>query len=100
MTGSYDPELNLIYWAVGNPAADFYGADREGANLYTDSIVALDADTGKLKWHHQQIPHDVWDFDSAYECVLLDLEVDGRQRKLLLNVNKSGYTFVLDRPGR
>jgi alcohol dehydrogenase (cytochrome c) len=97
MTGSYDPELNLVYWAVGNPAADFYGGDRKGDNLYTDSIIALDADTGKLKWHYQQIPHDVWDFDSAYECVLLDLPVDGKIRKLLLNVNKSGYTFVVDR---
>jgi alcohol dehydrogenase (cytochrome c) len=97
MTGSYDPELNLIYWAVGNPAADFYGGDRAGDNLYTDSIIALDADTGKLKWYYQQIPHDVWDFDSAYECVLLDLPVDGTPRKLLLNVSKSGYAFVVDR---
>ena len=97
MTGSYDPELNLVYWAVGNPAADFYGEDRRGDNLYTNSVVALDADTGKLKWYHQQIPHDVWDFDTAYECVLLDLPVEGKTRKLLLNVNKSGYTFVVDR---
>ncbi|MCP5114494.1 MAG: PQQ-dependent dehydrogenase, methanol/ethanol family [bacterium] len=97
MTGSYDPELNLVYWPVGNPAADFYGGDRKGINLYTDSIVALNADTGKLVWYHQQIEHDVWDFDTAYECVLLDLPVKGRQRKLLLNVNKSGHTFVVDR---
>lgn len=97
MTGSFDPELNLVYWPVGNPAADFYGGSRKGDNLYTDSIIALDADTGKLKWYNQQIPHDVWDFDSAYESVLLDLTVDGRPRKLLLNVNKSGYVFVLDR---
>ena len=67
MTGSYDPELNLIYWGVGNPAADFYGDERGGDNLYTDSVVALDADTGKLKWYYQEIPHDVWDWDSAYE---------------------------------
>lgn len=97
MTGSYDAELNLVYWSVGNPAADFYGGEREGANLYTDSVVALDADTGKLVWYYQQIPHDVWDFDTAYECVLLDLAVEGRLRKLLLNVNKGGYTFVVDR---
>lgn len=97
MTGSYDAALNLIYWSVGNPAADFYGESRKGANLYTDSVVALDADTGKLKWYHQQIPHDVWDFDTAYENILLDLPVKGVPSKLLLNVNKSGFTWVLDR---
>ncbi|MBI3681260.1 MAG: PQQ-dependent dehydrogenase, methanol/ethanol family [Acidobacteria bacterium] len=97
MTGSYDPQLNLVYWSVGNPAADFYGDSRKGANLYTDSIVALDADSGKLKWYCQQIPHDVWDFDTAYENILLDLTVKGQQRKLLLNVNKGGFTWVVDR---
>jgi alcohol dehydrogenase (cytochrome c) len=97
MTGSYDAELNLVYWSIGNPAADFYGGSRKGANLYTDSVVALDADTGKLKWYNQQIPHDVWDFDTAYENILLDLPVNGVARKLLLNVNKSGFTWVLDR---
>ena len=97
MTGSFDAELNMIYWGVGNPAADFYGGSRKGDNLYTDSVVALDADSGKLKWHHQQVPHDVWDWDAAYECVLFDAEVKGQKRKLLLNVNKGGYTFVVDR---
>lgn len=97
MTGSYDPSLNLVYWSVGNPAADFYGGSRKGANLYTDSVVALDADTGKLKWYNQQIPHDVWDFDTAYENILFDLPVKGQMRKLLLNVNKSGFTWVMDR---
>ena len=97
MTGSYDPELDLIYWGVGNPAADFYGGDRRGDNLYTDCIVALDPDTGELKWHYQEIPHDVWDWDAAYECVLLDLPVNGIMRKLLVNPNKGGYTWVLDR---
>ena len=97
MTGSYDPELNLIYWGVGNPAADFYGGDRTGDNLYTDSIVALDADSGELKWYYQQIPHDVWDWDTAYECLLVDLPVNGKKRKLLINPNKGGYTWVLDR---
>ena len=97
MTGSYDPELNLIYWGVGNPAADFYGGDRTGDNLYTDSVVALDADSGELKWYYQQIPHDVWDWDTAYECVLIDLPVNGKKRKLLINPNKGGYTWVLDR---
>ncbi len=97
MTGSYDPDLNLVYWSVGNPAADFYGGSRKGRNLYTDCVVALDADSGKLKWYYQQIPHDVWDFDTAYENVLVDLPVKGQPRKLLINVNKSGYTFVNDR---
>lgn len=97
ITGTYDPELDLLYWAVGNPAADFYGADREGANLYTDSIVALDPDTGQLAWHYQQIPHDVWDYDTAYEIVLLDLEVKGTRRKAILNPSKSGYVWLLDR---
>ncbi len=97
MTGSYDPELNLVYWGVGNPAADFYGDSRQGNNLYTDSTVALDADTGKLKWYFQEVPHDVWDWDSAYENVLLDLPVRGQRRKLLLTVNKGGLVFVLDR---
>ena len=97
MTGSYDADLNLVYWGIGNPAADFYGDSRPGANLYTDSVVALDPDSGTLKWYFQQIPHDVWDWDSAYESVLLDLPVKGEMRKLLLNTNKGGYTFVLDR---
>jgi alcohol dehydrogenase (cytochrome c) len=93
ITGSYDPELNLIFWGVGNPAADFYGESRKGDNLYTGSIVALDADTGKLKWYFQEVPYDVWDWDSAYEIVLADIG----GRKLLIHVNKGGYVFVLDR---
>ncbi len=97
LTGSYDAELNLIFWGIGNPAADFYGDERRGLNLYTDSTVALDADTGKLKWYYQQIPYDVWDWDAVYENVLLDLEHKGQKRKLLLNVNKGGYVFVVDR---
>ena len=97
ITGSYDPELDILYWGVGNPAADFYGESRKGDNLYTDSIVALDPDTGKLIWHYQEIPYDVWDWDSAYEIVLVDLEYGGEKRKLLVNPNKGGFTWVLDR---
>jgi alcohol dehydrogenase (cytochrome c) len=102
MTGSFDPGLNLLYWGVGNAASDLdptdrYSGEGEGANLYTASVVALDADTGKLKWHYQEVPKDVWDYDSAYECVLVDREVRGRMRKLLIHVNKGGYAFVLDR---
>jgi alcohol dehydrogenase (cytochrome c) len=97
MTGSYDAELNLTYWSVGNPAADFYGGNRKGDNLYTDCVIALDVDSGKLKWYFQQIPHDVWDFDTAYENILFDATVKGKPRKLLLNVNKGGLVFVNDR---
>ena len=63
VTGSYDPELNLVYWGTGNPAPDWNGAVRRGDNLYTDCIVALDADTGKLKWYFQATPHDLWDWE-------------------------------------
>ena len=97
MTGSYDPELNLIYWGVGNAASDLDGARRRGDNLYTASIVALDADSGKLRLYYQEVPHDVWDYDAAYEQVLVDLPVNGRTRKLLVNATKTGYTWVLDR---
>ena len=97
MTGSYDKELNLTYWSVGNPAADFYGGNRKGDNLYTDCVIALDPDTGTLKWYFQQVPHDVWDFDTAYENILFDATVKGKPRKLLLNVNKGGMVFVNDR---
>jgi alcohol dehydrogenase (cytochrome c) len=97
MTGSFDPDLNLLYWGVGNPAADFDATDRRGKNLYTGSVIALDPDTGGLKWHYQEIPQDVWDFDATYECILADLPVKGRKRKVLLHFNKGGYVWVLDR---
>lgn len=97
MTGSYDPELDLIYWGTGNASSDFYGGHRVGANLYTNSIVALNAVTGKIVWHFQTIPHDVWDFDSAYEAILVDVSVDGKPRKLLIHPDKNGYVYILDR---
>jgi alcohol dehydrogenase (cytochrome c) len=104
MTGSFDPALNTVFWGTGNAAGDFFDGDRlagtdksKDVNLYTASVVALDADTGKLKWYHQEVPDDLWDFDSAYECVLIDRELNGRMRKLLVHMNKSGLTFVLDR---
>ena len=97
MTGSYDPEFDLIYWGVGNPAADFYGEGRQGSNLYTDCIVALKATSGEVAWYFQEIPHDLWDYDSAYECILLDLPVNGKMRKLLLHPNKGGYIYIVDR---
>lgn len=97
LTGSYDAELNLVYWGVGNPSSDFYGENRKGDNLYSNSIIALDADTGKLKWYYQEVPHDLYDFDSSYECVLIDYEKDGKKQKLLVHANKGGMTWVVDR---
>lgn len=97
VTGTFDPSLNLIYWGVGNPGPDFYGAEREGDNLYSDSVVALDADTGKLRWHFQFTPHDVDDYDATIVPVLLDAEVKGIKRKLLVEANRNGFYYVLDR---
>jgi alcohol dehydrogenase (cytochrome c) len=93
VTGTYDPELNLYYAGTGNPAPDFDGEVREGDNLYTDSVVALDVDTGEIKWHYQFTPHDLWDYDSTMEMTLF--ERDGK--KLLAHFDKNGYMFVLDR---
>ncbi|GBD17019.1 Quinoprotein ethanol dehydrogenase [bacterium HR26] len=93
VTGTYDPELNLLYWGTGNPSPDFDGTVREGDNLYTDCVIAVDADTGKIRWHYQFTPHDVWDYDSTMECILFEL--DGQ--KLLGHFDKNGYFFVLDR---
>jgi len=98
LTGSYDPELNLVYWGVGNPSSDFYGEERPGANLYTNSLIALDADTGKLKWYFQEIPHDLNDYDADPEPVLFDAPGPGGQtRKFVLHSNKSGFAYLLDR---
>ena len=97
LTGSYDPKLNLTYWGVGNPAPDWNGDVRLGDNLYTDSVVALDADTGKLKWHFQFTPHDEWDWDAVQIPVLVDREWEGEQRKLMLWANRNGFYYVLDR---
>ncbi len=105
LTGSFDPALNLVYWGTGNAAADFYDGDRVASgtdksgdvNLYTASVVALDADTGKLRWYHQEVPDDLWDFDSAYEVLLMDRVMRGRARQILVHMNKSGLTSVLDR---
>jgi alcohol dehydrogenase (cytochrome c) len=97
VTGAYDPQANLVYWGTGNPGPDFVGDDRQGDNLYSDSIVALDADTGKLKWYFQFTPHDVLDMDADQVPVLLDAEFRGRPRKLVLFANRNGFYYVLDR---
>jgi alcohol dehydrogenase (cytochrome c) len=97
VTGSYDPALNLLYFGTGNPGPDWNADPRPGDNLYTDSVVALDPDTGKLKWHYQFTPHDEFDYDSTQIPVLADLEFKGRQRKVMLWANRNGFWYVLDR---
>jgi alcohol dehydrogenase (cytochrome c) len=97
MTGAYDPQLDIVYWPVGNPGPDLIGDDRLGDNLYSDSIVALDPKTGALKWHFQFTPHDVWDYDAQEPPALVDAMWQGQRRKLLVQANRNGFFYVLDR---
>jgi PQQ-dependent dehydrogenase (methanol/ethanol family) len=97
LTGSYDPELHLLYWPTGNPFPDTDGSERKGDNLYTNCIVALEPDTGKLRWHFQFTPHDLHDWDATEPAVLVDTEFQGRPRKLLLHADRNGFYYVLDR---
>ena len=97
MTGSFDPEHNLIYWGTGNPGPDWNGEVREGDNLYSDSVLALDADTGELKWYFQFTPHDVHDWDACQIPVLVDTDFGGQQRKLMLWANRNAFFYALDR---
>jgi PQQ-dependent dehydrogenase (methanol/ethanol family) len=97
LTGSYDPDLHLLYWPTGNPFPDTDGSDRIGDNLYTNCIVALDPETGKLRWHFQFTPHDLHDWDAVQPAVLVDAQFQGRPRKLLLHADRNGFYYVLDR---
>ena len=97
MTGTYDPELNLLYWGTGNPNPVLAGEGRPGDNLYTCSIVALNPDTGKLAWYFQPSPHDVHDWDAVETPVVMDADFRGARRKLLAQASRNGYFFVLDR---
>ncbi|MCC7154617.1 MAG: PQQ-binding-like beta-propeller repeat protein [Bryobacterales bacterium] len=97
MTGTYDPSLDLLYWSVGNPCPDYNGDERRGDNLYTDSILALQPSSGKLRWHYQFTPHDVHDWDAQQTPMLLDAEFGGRPRRLLVQANRNGFWYVLDR---
>ena len=97
LSGSYDPELNLLYWGIGNPAPDFDGEPRKGDNLYTESMVAIDAGSGKLKWYFQVTPHDLHDWDSVEIPVLVDAPFKGKMRKLMLHADRNGFYYVLDR---
>jgi PQQ-dependent dehydrogenase (methanol/ethanol family) len=96
-TGTYDPDARLLYWPTGNPCPDYNGNERKGDNLYTASVVALDPDSGKLKWYYQFTPHDLHDWDAAETPVLVDAEFRGEPRKLLLQGNRNGFFYVLDR---
>ena len=97
MPGTYDPNLNTLYWTTSNPAPDFDGTPRPGDDLYTDCVLALDPDTGKLKWYFQFTPHDLFDYDATETPVLLDAQYKGQKRKLLVQANRNGFLYVLDR---
>ncbi len=97
LTGTYDEAANLIYWPTGNPCPDYNGDERKGDNLYSDSVVALDPTTGKLRWYFQFTPHDLHDWDAAQTPVAVDARFQGRERKLLMQANRNGFFYVLDR---
>jgi alcohol dehydrogenase (cytochrome c) len=97
LTGSYDPQLNLLYWGVGNPNPDWDGESRPGDNLYTGSLIALDPDTGTLKWHYQYTPHDTHDWDANEVPVLADITINGRARRVVMMANRNGFFYVNDR---
>ena len=97
LTGTYDPETRLLYWPTGNPCPDYNGDERKGDNLYTASVVALDPAAGKLKWHYQFTPHDLHDWDATETPVLVDARFHGQPRKLMLQGNRNGFFYVLDR---
>src|SRR5205085_11285770 len=97
VTGAYDPELKLVYWGIGNPGPDWNGDIRPGDNLYTCSFVALDANTGKLRWYFQFSPHDTHDWDAAHVPRLFDAQVGGAKRKLIAIANRNAFYYLLDR---
>jgi alcohol dehydrogenase (cytochrome c) len=97
MPGTFDPALNTIYWGTGNAAPDFDGSVRPGDNLYTACVLAIDPDTGKMRWHFQFTPHDVYDYDGQETPVLIDTNYQGQARKLLVQANRNGFLYILDR---
>jgi alcohol dehydrogenase (cytochrome c) len=97
MPGTYDPELNTLYWTTSNAAPDFVGDSRPGDDLYTACVLALDPDAGKLKWYFQFTPHDLYDYDANETPVLVDVEGNGTTRRLLVQANRNGFFYVLDR---
>jgi alcohol dehydrogenase (cytochrome c) len=97
MPGTYDSGLNTLYWGTGNPSPDYDGSVRPGDDLYTSSLLALDPDTGRLKWYFQYSPHDLYDYDAVQTPVLVDATFRGRQRKLVVTANRNGFLYILDR---
>ncbi len=97
LTGTYDAQANLLYWTTGNPCPDYNGDERKGDNLYSDSVLALEPATGKLRWYYQYTPHDVHDWDAQQTPMLIDAEFRGRPRRLLAQANRNGFFYVLDR---
>jgi len=97
MTGTYDPGTDTVFWGVGNPYPALNGDERQGDNLYTASVLALNARNGQLRWHYQFTPHDLWDWDGGQTPLVLDARYRGRDRKLLLNANRNGFFYVFDR---
>jgi alcohol dehydrogenase (cytochrome c) len=98
LSGTFDPELNLLYWTTGNPWPDFYAGHRAGGdNLYSDSLIAFDLDTGKMKWYFQFTPRDVWDWDAQSWPILIDMPWEGKPRKLVFHANRNGFFYALDR---
>ena len=96
ITGSYDPELDLMYWGTGN-AAPYNPENRKGDNLYAASIVALRPKTGEIVWHYQTVPNDIYDWDTVWEIILADINIDGKMRKVAMQMNRNGFLYVLDR---
>ncbi|KGX91704.1 PQQ-dependent dehydrogenase, methanol/ethanol family [Pontibacillus marinus] len=96
-TPAVDPELGTLYFSTGNAAPDLDGSQREGNNLFTSSIVAIDVNTGKYKWHFQEVHHDIWDLDAPNPVILFDVEKDGETRKALAQAGKTGWVYILDR---
>ena len=97
MPGTYDPQLNTLYWGTGNPSPDYDGSVRPGDDLYTSSLLALDPDTGKLKWYFQFSPHNLYDYDAVQTPILIDTKFRGEQRKLVVSANRNGFLYILDR---
>ena len=95
-TGTYDADLNLLYWSTGNPSPLFNGDARTGDNLYSDSVLALNPDTGELRWHFQYTPHDVWDYDATNGLIVIDLKHAGKTVRAIAQPNRNGYLYVLN----
>ena len=97
MPGTFDPELNTLYWGTGNPSPDYDGSVRPGDDLYTSCLLALDPDTGKLKWYFQYSPHNLYDYDAEQTPILVDANFKGQSRKLVVTANRNGFLYILDR---